>query len=85
MSEKDCSPASLRMAQSSKGSKTNHEVDTLETRRSLFTTCYCVNYNEPALIESLVKILNHNGVATDFLQREHCCGCQNLSWEISSQ
>ena len=44
---------------------------------SLFTTCYC-NYNEPALIESLVKVLNHNGVNTEFLQREHCCGMPKL-------
>ena len=30
------------------------------------------------MIESLVKVLNHNGVVTEFLQREHCCGMPKL-------
>ena len=64
------------MTQTSADNKPIHEIETLETV-SLFTTCYC-NYNEPALIESLVKVLNHNGVVTEFLQREHCCGMPKL-------
>ena len=43
----------------------------------VFSTCYC-NYNDPSILESLVKVLKHNGVTPDFLEREHCCGMPKL-------
>ncbi len=43
----------------------------------LFTTCYC-NYNEPNVGESLVKVLQHNGIHVELMAREHCCGMPKL-------
>ena len=44
---------------------------------ALFTTCYC-NYNEPSIIESLTKILKHNEIPVELIEREHCCGMPKL-------
>lgn len=44
---------------------------------ALFTTCYC-NYNEPAIADSIIKVLEHNGVEVVLPQREHCCGMPKL-------
>ena len=44
---------------------------------ALFTTCYC-NYNEPDIIDSLVKVLSHNDVEVVLPAREHCCGMPKL-------
>ena len=43
----------------------------------LFTTCYC-NYNEPAIGDSLFKVLRHNNVSVSLMAREHCCGMPKL-------
>jgi glycerol-3-phosphate dehydrogenase subunit C len=40
---------------------------------ALFTTCYG-NYNDPALDEDLVAVLEHNGIEVVLLSRERCCG-----------
>ena len=47
------------------------------SRAALFTTCYC-NYNEPDIADSVIKILNHNGVAVSLPAKEHCCGMPKL-------
>ena len=47
------------------------------SRVALFTTCYC-NYNEPDIADSVIKILNHNGVAVCLPAKEHCCGMPKL-------
>ena len=44
---------------------------------ALFSTCYC-NYNEPSILDSLVRVLTHNGISTELLEREHCCGMPKL-------
>lgn len=44
---------------------------------TLFTTCYC-NYNEPSIADSVVKVLEHNGVSVNLAAREHCCGMPKL-------
>lgn len=43
----------------------------------LFTTCYC-NFNEPAIGDSLFKVLRHNNVRVSLMAREHCCGMPKL-------
>ena len=43
----------------------------------LFTTCYC-NYNEPTIVESLIKVLNHNDISVRLAEKEHCCGMPKL-------
>lgn len=44
---------------------------------TLFTTCYC-NYNEPGIVESVIKVLQHNDVEISLLGKEHCCGMPKL-------
>lgn len=44
---------------------------------TLFTTCYC-NYNEPTIIDSVIKILKHNNIEIELPEREHCCGMPKL-------
>lgn len=48
-------------------------ADSAHERVTLFTTCYC-NYNEPSIADSVIKVLEHNGVGVDLAAREHCCG-----------
>jgi glycerol-3-phosphate dehydrogenase subunit C len=54
----------------SKGSGTTGKV-------ALFTTCYG-NYNEPALGEDLIAVLEHNGIEVTLLNGEKCCGMPKL-------
>ena len=51
--------------------------NTHKNRVTLFTTCYC-NYNEPAIVDSVIKVLQHNNVETELAAREHCCGMPKL-------
>jgi glycerol-3-phosphate dehydrogenase subunit C len=46
-------------------------------RVALFATCYG-NYNEPHIVEDLVKVFNHNGIEVALLQKEKCCGMPKL-------
>jgi Fe-S oxidoreductase len=43
----------------------------------IFATCYG-NRNQPALIEDLNAVLEHNGIATALPARERCCGMPKL-------
>lgn len=53
------------------------EINASSARVTLFTTCYC-NYNEPSIADSVIKILQHNGIGVDLPAREHCCGMPKL-------
>ncbi|MGB5587319.1 MAG: heterodisulfide reductase-related iron-sulfur binding cluster, partial [Gammaproteobacteria bacterium] len=44
---------------------------------ALFTTCYG-NRNVPEVGEDLVKVFEHNGIATRLLPSEQCCGMPKL-------
>jgi glycerol-3-phosphate dehydrogenase subunit C len=44
---------------------------------AVFTTCYG-NYNEPALLEDLVKIFEHNNIPVVLVEKERCCGMPKL-------
>ncbi len=57
--------------------RVSSEADSGQNRVALFTTCYC-NYNEPALAESIIKVLEHNDVVVELPMREHCCGMPKL-------
>jgi Fe-S oxidoreductase len=46
-------------------------------RMLVFTTCYG-NRNQPGLVEDLVAVLEHNGVATALPAAERCCGMPKL-------
>ncbi len=43
----------------------------------VFATCYG-NRNHPGLVEDLVSVLEHNGIATSLASKERCCGMPKL-------
>lgn len=43
----------------------------------VFATCYG-NHNHPDLVEDLVTVLEHNGIATSLASKERCCGMPKL-------
>ncbi|MCW5632846.1 MAG: Fe-S oxidoreductase [Rubrivivax sp.] len=40
---------------------------------AIFATCY-VNYNEPGIGEDLLKVLEHNAIPYEIVEKEQCCG-----------
>ena len=44
---------------------------------AIFTTCYH-NYNEPSVIEDLVKVLKHNNISVELIKDDKCCGMPKL-------
>jgi Fe-S oxidoreductase len=46
-------------------------------RVAIFATCY-VNYNEPGIGEDLLKVLDHNAIPYEIVDKEQCCGMPRL-------
>ncbi len=46
-------------------------------RVAVFTTCYG-NYNDPRIVEDLVAVFEHNGIAVTTPRQERCCGMPKL-------
>ncbi len=44
---------------------------------AIFATCY-INYNEPGIGQDLIKILNHNQIPYELVDKEACCGMPKL-------
>jgi len=44
---------------------------------ALFATCY-VNYNEPGIGADLIKLLDHNQIPYEIVEKEQCCGMPKL-------
>jgi len=44
---------------------------------AVFATCY-VNYNEPGIGHDLLKVLEHNAIAYEIVEKEACCGMPKL-------
>src|SRR5947209_19323195 len=44
---------------------------------AIFTTCY-VNYNEPGIGHDLLKLLEHNEIPYELVEKESCCGMPKL-------
>jgi glycerol-3-phosphate dehydrogenase subunit C len=44
---------------------------------AIFATCY-VNYNEPGIGHDLLKILKHNDIHFEIVEKEKCCGMPKL-------
>lgn len=44
---------------------------------AIFSTCY-VNYNEPGIGHDLLKVLDHNEVPYELVNKEKCCGMPKL-------
>ena len=56
------------------------KIQTTETttgKVAIFGTCYG-EYNEPHLGEDLIKVFEHNGIATMVIPNTHCCGMPKL-------
>jgi Fe-S oxidoreductase len=66
----------------SSAAKSNGEARVVDGERSpgkvaVFSTCF-VNYNEPAIGHDLLKVLRHNAVAYEIVEKESCCGMPKL-------
>jgi glycerol-3-phosphate dehydrogenase subunit C len=44
---------------------------------AIFATCY-VNYNEPGIGNDLIKVLDHNQIPWEIVDKEQCCGMPKL-------
>jgi len=44
---------------------------------AIFATCY-VNYNEPGIGDDLLKVLDHNEIPYEIVEKEKCCGMPKL-------
>jgi Fe-S oxidoreductase len=44
---------------------------------AIFSTCY-VNYNEPGIGNDLIKLLDHNEIPYEIVEKEQCCGMPKL-------
>jgi Fe-S oxidoreductase len=44
---------------------------------AVFATCY-VNYNEPGIGHDLLKVLEHNDIPYEIVEKEKCCGMPKL-------
>ncbi|MCE9659296.1 MAG: Fe-S oxidoreductase [Burkholderiales bacterium] len=44
---------------------------------AIFSTCY-VNYNEPGIGHDLLKLLAHNAIPYEIVEKESCCGMPKL-------
>ncbi|HSM22623.1 MAG TPA: heterodisulfide reductase-related iron-sulfur binding cluster [Rubrivivax sp.] len=44
---------------------------------AIFATCY-MNYNEPGIGADLVKLLDHNEIPYEIVEKEQCCGMPKL-------
>jgi len=44
---------------------------------AVFATCF-VNYNEPGIGEDLLKVLEHNEIPYEIVEKEQCCGMPKL-------
>ncbi len=43
----------------------------------IYSTCY-INYNEPGIGHDLLKILQHNAIPFEIVEKEKCCGMPKL-------
>ncbi len=46
-------------------------------KAAVFATCYG-NYNQPNIVEDLVAVFEHNGIAVTMAEKEECCGMPKL-------
>jgi glycerol-3-phosphate dehydrogenase subunit C len=44
---------------------------------AIFATCF-VNYNEPGIGNDLLKVLEHNAIPYEIVEKERCCGMPQL-------
>ena len=62
--------STARRRRSTNGERTPGKV-------AIFATCY-VNYNEPGIGHDLLKVLEHNEIPYELVEKESCCGMPKL-------
>lgn len=70
----------LRKRRKSRSAQAESEAVPTERTRgkvAIFATCYA-NYNEPDLGEDLIRVLEHNRIPVELVDREQCCGMPKL-------
>ena len=79
----DTKRLSKRVATNPPATVTQATPTTPESGRSttgkvaIYVTCYG-EYNEPAVVEDLIKVFTHNGIETKLLSDAKCCGMPKL-------
>ncbi len=66
-----------RLSRVSKGVGNPEPAGATQGKVALYATCYG-NYNEPHLVEDLVKVFEHNGIEVTLVEKEKCCGMPKL-------
>ncbi|WP_018947991.1 heterodisulfide reductase-related iron-sulfur binding cluster [Thioalkalivibrio sp. ALMg11] len=66
-----------RLAKAAKGVSNPEPAGKTQGKVALYATCYG-NYNEPHLVEDLVKVFEHNGIEVTLVDKEQCCGMPKL-------
>ncbi|WP_018860676.1 MULTISPECIES: heterodisulfide reductase-related iron-sulfur binding cluster [unclassified Thioalkalivibrio] len=66
-----------RLAKAAKGVSNPEPAGATQGKVALYATCYG-NYNEPHLVEDLVKVFEHNGIEVTLVDKEQCCGMPKL-------
>ncbi|WP_031408379.1 heterodisulfide reductase-related iron-sulfur binding cluster [Thiomonas sp. FB-Cd] len=73
----DLASKKFRSAAPHAGAKQAPDGERTPGRVAIFSTCY-INYNEPKIGLDLLKILDHNGIAYELVDKEQCCGMPKL-------
>jgi Fe-S oxidoreductase len=69
--------ARKRVAGRASANLTATPTDQTRGKVALFVTCYG-NRNEPAAVEDLVAVFEHNGIPVTLVPQERCCGMPKL-------
>ncbi len=69
--------AKKKLAKHQTSVSTPKAVGSTTGKVAIYATCYG-NHNEPQLVEDLVKIFEHNGIATKLITQDKCCSMPKL-------
>ncbi|MEO8154213.1 MAG: heterodisulfide reductase-related iron-sulfur binding cluster [Rhizobacter sp.] len=74
----DLASSRFRWSAEKKGSATDvKNGERTPGKVAIFSTCY-VNYNEPGIGHDLIKVLEHNAIPYEIVNKESCCGMPKL-------
>ena len=69
--------ARKRLSSHQSAHKEVEEAGRTRGRVAIFSTCYG-NFNKPDMVEDLVAVLEHNGIPSQLVNKEQCCGMPKL-------
>jgi glycerol-3-phosphate dehydrogenase subunit C len=74
----DLASSRFRWSAKKKGSaKDVQDGERTPGKVAIFSTCF-VNYNEPGIGHDLIKVLEHNAIPYEIVEKEKCCGMPKL-------